>query len=101
MCHYIRETSSKLPFSANTKTFIYTHKYYYIGFALVCIGIEFVGKCLDQAEQDWKKGRAVSQKRISRTRLNRRCRLYTDPTARFFTSSFGAALHTGCCPAQR
>jgi hypothetical protein len=35
---------------------IYTHKYYYIGFALVCIGVEFVGKCLDEAEQDWHKG---------------------------------------------
>ncbi len=34
---------------------IYTHKYYYIGFALVCIGIESVGKCLDPTVQDWQK----------------------------------------------
>jgi hypothetical protein len=33
---------------------IYKHKYYYIGFALVCVGIEFIGKCID-AEQDWHK----------------------------------------------
>jgi hypothetical protein len=42
-------------FLGEYKNIIYTHKYYYIGFALVCIGIEFVGKCLDETEQDWQK----------------------------------------------
>ena len=42
-------------FLGQYKKIIYTDKYYYIGFALVCIGIEFVGKCLDTTEQDWQK----------------------------------------------
>ncbi len=42
-------------FLGEYKQIIYTHKYHYVGFALVCIGIEYVGKCLDIAEQDWQK----------------------------------------------
>lgn len=42
-------------FLGEYKQIIYAHKYYYIGFALVCIGIEFLGKCLDTTEQDWQK----------------------------------------------
>lgn len=45
----------KTTFLGEYKNIIYTHKYYYIGFALVCIGIEFVGKCLDATEQNWQK----------------------------------------------
>jgi hypothetical protein len=42
-------------FLGEYKNIVYAHKYYYIGFALVCIGIEFLGKCLDVTEQDWQK----------------------------------------------
>jgi hypothetical protein len=42
-------------FLGEYKNIIYTHKYHHIGFALVCIGIEFLGKCLDAKEQDWQK----------------------------------------------
>jgi hypothetical protein len=33
---------------------VYTHRYHYIGFVLVCIGIEYLGKCIGP-EQDWHK----------------------------------------------
>jgi hypothetical protein len=36
------------------KEIIYTHQYHYIGFVLVCIGVEFLGKCLN-AGADWQK----------------------------------------------
>jgi hypothetical protein len=41
------------------KEIIYTHRFYYIGFALVCVGVEFLGKCIGP-EQDWH-ARGLSQ----------------------------------------
>jgi hypothetical protein len=32
---------------------IYTHKYHYLSFGLVCNGIEFLGKCVDQSA-NWR-----------------------------------------------
>jgi hypothetical protein len=39
----------KITFLDQYREIVYAHKFHYIGFALICIGIEFLGKCLDQA----------------------------------------------------
>jgi hypothetical protein len=49
------------------KEIIYTHRFYYIGFALVCVGVEFLGKCIGP-EQDWH-ARGLSPKLCTRSAL--------------------------------
>jgi|SRR5580698_2969809 hypothetical protein len=39
----------KITFLGQFREIVYTHRFHYIGFALICIGIEYLGKCLDQA----------------------------------------------------
>ncbi len=39
----------KITFLEQCREIVYTHRLHYISFALICIGIEYLGKCLDQA----------------------------------------------------
>ncbi|MGD0858313.1 MAG: hypothetical protein ABR912_03235 [Terracidiphilus sp.] len=48
----------KITFLEQYREIVYAHKFHYISFALICIGIEFLGKCLDQPNGWHDKGRS-------------------------------------------
>jgi hypothetical protein len=46
----------EITFLSQYKQIVYEQEFHYISFALVCIGIEFLGKCLD-SQHDWHEER--------------------------------------------
>ena len=85
----------RITFLDQYREIVYTHKFYYISFALICIGIEFLGKCLDQAHGWHDQG--LSKMHFERA-INELMPKYAPHSARIFSqlrSGFAHALLPG------
>jgi hypothetical protein len=80
---------------AQYREIIYTHRFHYIGFLLVCVGIEFLGKCIGP-EQDWHEvGMSKKHFRLAVAELMPKYEPQTDLLYRSLRNGFAHGLLPG------